>query len=167
MLSEETTIGKYPVQTVQVMDKILRTTEQELAPRDRLPTERHQSEITTTAAISHAVVNIAHDLKVAAILAPTRSGATARMVARYRPQVPIIALSNRVETVRWLSLVWGVIPIFIAEQYQSSDEFIARCKQEALATGLVERGDTVLIAAGLPPGEQSTTNLIKVEVIDT
>jgi pyruvate kinase len=166
MLSEETTIGKHPVQAVKVMDKILRTTEKALEPRDHLPTEKLHGEITTAAAISHAVVNMARDLKVAAILTPTRSGATARMVARYRPRVPIIALSHRWETVRWLAVVWGVYPIFIAEQYHNSDELITYCKQAALSTGLVRRGDTVLIVAGLPPGDQSTTNLIKVEMTE-
>jgi pyruvate kinase len=165
MLSEETTIGRFPVQVVQVMDKILRTTETDLKPRDSLPTEMHQGKIAIAAAVSHAAVGIAQDLNVAAILTPTRSGATARMVARYRPRVPIVALCHRPETHRGLALVWGVHPICLNEDFDNSDLLIARCKDEALKHGFVEKGDTVLLTAGLPPSAQSTTNLIKVEVI--
>jgi pyruvate kinase len=166
MLSEETTIGKYPVQAVQVMDKILRTTERELKPLDWLPTEEHHGKLAIAAAVCHAAMGIALDLNVAAILTPTRSGTTARMVARYRPHVPIIALCHRKETFLALALVWGVQPVRFKEYLETSDELIALCKLEALATGLVKNGDKVLITAGLPPDAQSKTNLIKVEVID-
>ncbi|MGH7595080.1 MAG: pyruvate kinase [bacterium] len=165
MLSEETTIGKYPVQAVQVMDKILRTTETVLLSRERLVDEDVEH-LNIAEAVSHAVVSTAHYLKAAAILTPTRSGSTARLISRFRPKAPIIAMSYRLETVRWLALVWGVHPLYNAKPHDNSDDLIARCKREALATGLVKAGDTVLITAGLPPSEQSTTNLIKVEVID-
>jgi pyruvate kinase len=166
MLSEETAIGKYPVQAVQVMDKILHTTESELQPRLWLPPEEQRGKLAVAAAICHAAVSIAQDLQVAAILTPTRSGMTARMVARYRPRVPVLAMCHREETFRALTLVWGVHPIRFKEYLETSDELIALCKQEALACGLVKSGDTVLITAGLPPSAQSTTNLIKVEVIE-
>jgi pyruvate kinase len=170
MLSEETTIGKYPVQAVQVMDKILHTTESELQPRLWLPPwpgrpEEQHGKLAVAAAICHAAVSIAQDLQVAAILTPTRSGMTARMVARYRPRVPVLAMCHREETFRTLALAWGVYPVRFKEYLETSDELIALCKQEALASGLVKNGDTVLITAGLPPSAQSTTNLIKVEVI--
>ncbi len=165
MLSEETTIGKYPLQAVQVMDKILRTTESKLQSLDWLPTEEHHGKLAIAAAVCHAAVGIAQDLNVAAILTPTRSGTTARMVARYRPRVPIIALCHRKETFLTLALVWGVHPLCFKEYLETSDELVDLCKQEALATGLVKNGDTVLITAGVPPSEQSTTNLIKVEMI--
>lgn len=164
MLSEETAVGKYPVQAVQVMDKILRTTEAVLPPRESIVDENLEHP-TIAEAVSHAVVSMAHYLKVAAILTPTRSGSTARLISRFRPQAPIIATSYRLETVHWLSLVWGVHPLYNPEPHDNSDDLIARCKSEALSTGLVKAGDTVLITAGVPPSEQSTTNLIKVEVI--
>jgi len=166
MLSEETTIGKYPVQAVQVMDKILRTTEIELKPREGLPTEILAGKVAAAAAVSHAAVNIAKDLQVTAILTPTRSGATARMVARYRPRPLIVALCHRLETYRALALVWGVHPIALNDDANNSDALIARCKEEALKHGFVRRGDTVVITAGLPPSAQSTTNLIKVETVE-
>jgi len=165
MLSEETAVGKYPIEAVQVMNKILQTTESELKSRDWLPTEMHHGKTAVAAAVSHAAVGLAQDLNVAAILTPTRSGATARMVARYRPHVPIVALCHRPETYRTLALVWGVHPIALDEDVSDSDALIARCKTAALQHGFVASGDTVLITAGLPPSAQSTTNLIKVEVI--
>jgi len=165
MLSEETAAGKYPVPAVQVMNKILQTTESELKPRDWLRTEIHQGKIAIAAAVSHAAVGIAQDLNVAAILAPTRSGTTARMVARYRPRVPIVAVCHRPETYRGLALIWGVHPLALDDEVIDSDALIARCKAEALQHGYVVSGDTVLITAGLPLSAQSTTNLIKVEVI--
>lgn len=165
MLSEETAMGQYPLEAVQVMSKILQTTESELKPRDWLQTEIHQGKIAVAAAVSHAAVTIAQDLLVAAIVTPTRSGATAKMVARYRPRAPIVALCHRPETYRTLALIWGVQPIALDEDLDNSDALIARCKAEALAHGFVAKGDTVLITAGLPPGAQSMTNLIKVEVI--
>ncbi len=165
MLSEETTIGKYPLQAVQVMDKILRTTDAVLPPRESLIDEDVEH-LTIAEAVSHAVVSMAQYLKVAAILTPTRSGSTARLISRFRPQAPIIATSYRLETVRWLALVWGVHPLYNQKPHDNSDDLIARCKREALATGLVKTGDTVLITAGVPSSEQSTTNLIKVEVME-
>jgi pyruvate kinase len=165
MLSEETAMGKHPLAAVQVMSKIVQTTESELKPRDWLPTEMQQSKSAVAAAVSHAAVGIAQDLNVAAILTPTRSGATARMVARYRPAVPIVALCHRLETYRALALVWGVHPIALDEDLDNSDALIARCKEEALRQGFVSKGEVVLITAGLPPSASSTTNLIKVEVI--
>jgi len=166
MLSEETAAGKYPVAAVQVMNKILQTTESELKPRDWLRTEMHQGKTAVAAAVSHAAVGIAQDLNVAAILTPTRSGTTARMVARYRPRVPIVALCHRRETYRALALVWGVHPVALDDDVSDSDALITRCKTEALQHGFVVSGDTVLITAGLPLSAQSTTNLIKVEVIE-
>ncbi len=166
MLSEETAVGRFPAQTVQVMDRILRTAETRLVPRDLLPVERHQGKVTIPAAISHAVTAVAQDLKAAAIVTPTQTGATARMVARYRPNVPIIAITPMLSTVRQLALVWGVHAVHIEREYESTDELLQKCKQLSLATGIVQRGDLVVIAAGLPPGAPRTTNLIKVELIE-
>jgi pyruvate kinase len=77
-----------------------------------------------------------------------------------------VALCHLPETYRTLALVWGVHPLALDEDIENSDALVARCKQEALQHGFVAKGDTVLLTAGLPPGAQSTTNLIKVETID-
>lgn len=166
MLSEETAVGKFPVQTVQVMDRILRTAETRLTRRDHLPAEKYHGRVTIPAAISHAVTAVAEDLKAAAIVTPTQTGATARMVARYRPSMPIIAVSPILSTVRQLALVWGVKAVLIDREYDSTDELLQTCKRVSLDTGFVHPGEVVVIAAGLPPGAPSTTNLIKVESIE-
>lgn len=163
MLSEETAIGKYPERAVQVMDKIIRATEEQMGWRD-LQTQIEKGRITITAAISHATVSIARDLGAAAILTPTRSGSTARMVARYRPCVPILGLSSNLATVRQLALVWGVHALLI-DEFINSDQVIDRAKQAALEAGFVQRGDIVIITAGLPQSAHSRTNLIKADVI--
>lgn len=165
MLSEETAVGKFPLETVQVMERILSAAETRLSRRERLPVEKHQGKVSVPAAISHAVTAMAHELKVAAIFAPTQTGSTARMVARYRPSVPIIAFTPVLTTARQLALVWGVQPVLIDREYQSTDELIKKCKELALASGLVQTGECVIVAAGLPPGAPSSTNLIKVEVM--
>lgn len=166
MLSEETAVGKHPVETVRVMDRILRAAETRLSAKNWLPVERTQGEVTIPAAISHAVAAIAAELKVKAILTPTQSGATAGMIARYRPAVPIVAISPVVATTRQMALVWGVYSVFIEREHEQTDELIAECKRIALRHGIVEVGDRVIIAAGLPPGAASKTNLLKVEVVD-
>lgn len=166
MLSEETAVGEFPLETVRVMDRILRAAETRLAVKNWLPVERTRGEVTVPAAISHAVAAIAADLKVAAILTPTQSGATARMIARYRPAVPIIAISPVLATARQLAQVWGVYPVFLEREYEHTDALIEKCKEIALAHGLVQPGEKVVIAAGLPPGATSKTNLLKVEEVE-
>lgn len=166
MLSEETAVGEYPLEAVRVMDRILRAAETRLTVKNWLPVERTRGEVTVPAAISHAVAAIAADLKVAAILTPTQSGATARMIARYRPAVPIIAISPVLATARQLAQVWGVYPVFLEREFEHTDALIEKCKEIALAHGLVQPGEKVVIAAGLPPGATSKTNLLKVEVVE-
>lgn len=167
MLSEETAVGQFPVETVQVMDRIVRTAETRLESRDHLPSEREEGHVTVPGAIGHAVVRLARDLKVTAILTPTQTGGSARRVSRFRPPVPIMAISAHETTIRQLALVWGVVAVKIDREETSTDALIEQCKQVAQAQGLVHNGDTVVIAAGLPPGAAKSTNLIKIETIGT
>ncbi len=167
MLSEETAIGHYPVQAVQMMDRILRAAETRLAPRDWLPVERHEGKVTIQAGISHAAPLLARELKAAAILTPTQTGTTARMVGRYRPQVPIVGLSEHPETVRRLALVWGVYPVQIDREKETTDELIEQAKAAALAQRVVHPGELVVVAAGLPTGRVSSTNFVRVDRIDS
>jgi len=165
MLSEETAIGKYAVEAVEVMARIAERTEQEMLElRREVPFER-RGQKSIAEAVSHASYGMAFDLRAAAIITPTHSGSTARLVARYRPQQPIIAFSPIPETVRRLALIWGVYPHCLL-QAPTSDEMIERVKQEAQRLGYVKPGDTVVITAGVPVGRPGTTNLIKAEVIE-
>ena len=100
-----------------------------------------------------------------ATLIPTTSGSTARLIARYRPQQPIIAVSPEPQTVKMLCLVWGVSPVPI-KGFKSTDEMVRALQKKALESGLVKRGDLVAITAGLPLHQAGTTNMITVKVIE-
>ena len=165
MLSEETAIGRYPLESARIMDKIAVETEKALDYEKILEERSRSVKPATPDAISHATCQIAKDLKTAAIVTFTFSGSTARMVARYRPRVPIIARSPKKSTVKKLTLSWGVYPLKSLE-VKDTDDMIQKAKKTALKTGLVHRGEKIVIIAGIPFGIPGTTNLIKVEVID-
>ncbi|RMF56972.1 MAG: pyruvate kinase [Calditrichaeota bacterium] len=164
MLSEETTIGHFPVDAVRTMAKIIEVTESsKIAELQRM---RHSYDEPTSIAhaVSHAAFEMARDLKAAAILTPTQSGSTPRMVSSYRPRQPIIALSPDQKVVYRLNLIWGVFP-FLAEAYLNTEEMLEQAKDKALNSGLVKFGDVVVLTAGVPIGVAGTTNLIKAEVV--
>ena len=107
---------------------------------------------------------MAKDLKAAAILTPTQSGSTTRMVSSYRPDQVIIALCPNETVVRRLNLIWGVYP-FLADGYLTVEEMIEQAKDKALTSGLVNFNDVLVITAGVPIGIAGTTNLIKAEIL--
>ena len=117
-----------------------------------------------TEAISQAVAHTSINLGVKAVLAPTESGNTAKMIAKYRPGVPIIAVTGSINTAHMLTLVWGVTPIVTA-RVKTTDEILELAVDAALKDGHVDHGDVVVITAGVPVGEAGTTNLMKVHVI--
>jgi pyruvate kinase len=116
-------------------------------------------------AISYAAVSLARDLKVEGFLIPTSSGSTARMIARYRPQHPIIAFTPEKPTLKSLCLVWGVYPVGVSS-FQSTDAMLRDAQKKALKLGFVKRGDLVAITAGLPLQQAGTTNMITVKPIE-
>jgi pyruvate kinase len=122
-----------------------------------------QSSITE--AISQSVANAALDLDAKAIIAPTASGFTARMISKYRPKAPIIAVSPSESIMRRSMLTWGVIPVQ-GQTTASTDHMFEDATKSALKTGLVEKGDLVVITAGVPAGIAGNTNLIKIHVCD-
>ncbi len=160
MLSEESAVGDYPVEAVKMMARVAEQTERILEPRYQF-TELKK---TVPEAISLAAISLARDLQVKAFLIPTSSGSTARMIARYRPVQPIIAISPNPQTVKTLCLVWGVYALQV-RSFQSTDAMIKLLHKKALAMGVVQRGDLVAITAGLPLHQPGTTNLITVETI--
>jgi len=164
MLSEETAIGKYPLESVMMMHKIATETEKAFDYEKTLKERALSVKPAVPDAISHATCQIAQDLNAAAIVTFTFSGSTARMVARYRPRVPIIARSPKENTVRKLILSWGVHPLQSPE-LRDTDDMIRKAKKIALKTGLVHRGDKIVITAGIPFGIPATTNLVKVETV--
>jgi len=164
MLSGETAIGDYPVETVETMDSIARKSEKHLQDQWSLNQDYQVIQATVTDAISQSVTQTAMQLQTSAIIAPTESGYTARMIAKYRPQVPIIAVTFSECTNRQLALVWGVYPIK-SKPALSVDELFDISVERALETKLVKRGSVVVITAGVPIGESGTTNLLKIHVI--
>jgi len=105
------------------------------------------------------------DLSATAILTATKSGHTARMVARYRPHCPVVALCPDEKVRRQLSLSWGVRP-FLSDDVESTDTLFAMCVYTALKEKAVKVGDTVVITAGVPIGKSGSTNLIKAQIVD-
>jgi len=165
MLSGETAIGKHPLESVKIMNKIAVETEKALDYKKILRERALSVEPTASDAISHATCQIAQDLKAAAIVTFTFSGSTARMVARYRPHVPIIARSPNESTVKKLTLFWGVYPLKSLD-IKNTDGMVEKAKKAALETGLVHQGEKIVITAGIPFRIPGTTNLIKVEIMD-
>ena len=161
MLSEESAVGNYPVQSVKTMAQVAVETEKILEPRFQFDGLKK----SIPEAISHAAVSLARDLQVKAFLIPTTSGSTVRMIARYRPTQPLIAITPEPGTVKALCLVWGVHPILIPS-YRSTDAMVRLAQKKALASGYVKRGDLVAITAGLPLHIAGTTNLITVQKIE-
>ena len=161
MLSEETAAGEYPLEAVKIMAEVAEETETLLEPREHftgLPK-------TVPEAISVSAISLARDLQVKAFLIPTTSGSTARLIARYRPRQPIIAVSPDPQTVKQLCLVWGVYPMS-TRGFKNTDEMVKVLQQKALESGLVKRGDLVAITAGLPLHQSGTTNMITAKVIE-
>jgi pyruvate kinase len=161
MLSQETAVGHNPVESVEMMASIAETTEREL-PYGQWLTERGpgggggESE-----AIAFGAVGAAYQLGLKALVVPTRTGATARMISAHRPHVPVLALSPRIEAVRRCALLWGVR----AEQFDEptgTTELLEACARAAAHAGLAGPGDRIGITAGLPAGRSGATNLFKI-----
>lgn len=165
MLSAESAAGQYPVEAVRTMASIARRTEEAL---DHAATMSRRGRFgrldTVTEAISHATVTTASDLGATAIVSATTSGFTARMVSKYRPSCPVIAVTPSPQVARQLRLVWGVVPV-VMEEAVGSDDLTQRAVEGALASGVVHNGDLIIITAGLPLGVKGTTNLIKVHTV--
>ncbi|MGM7702308.1 pyruvate kinase [Pseudalkalibacillus sp. Hm43] len=164
MLSGETAAGLYPVEAVQTMHKIALKAETAMNHADILHARSKSSKLTVTDAISQSVSHTAHNLNISAIIAPTESGHTARMISKYRPEAAIIAVTSSEAVCRRMSLVWGVTPQ-LSQEAKSTDELLDISVDASLKSGLVNHGDLVLITAGVPVGETGTTNLMKVHVV--
>lgn len=162
MLSEETAIGGYPVEAVSTMERIASRAEARLAHQEWL--KRLETPSSTPEGVSHAACLLASELKARAIIVPTQSGSTARLVARYRPVQPILALSPDPKVVRQLGMSWGVEAVEIPE-FSDLEEVIKVARDKAQARGIASPGDRVVITAGLPLNLPGTTNLIWVERI--
>jgi pyruvate kinase len=161
MLSGETAAGKYPVESVLTMSRIAERAESALNHREIYSKQVTVQKMSVTEAVCQAVSIAALDLDARAIVTPTESGFTARMVSKYRPKSPIIAITPDDSVARRLQLVWGVLPIH-SRMPDTTDKLIETAVNEAMNTGFVRLGDTIVITAGVPVGLTGSTNLIKI-----
>ena len=160
MLSEETAIGEHPVEAVEVMDRIARATEPDL-PYDNWVFNRVRTDPDDVAnTVARAAVGSTYTVGLKAIVVPTRSGRTARLVSAHRPRVPVLAVSPRIETVRRLNLLFGV-QCAIAEEWTGLTALLDDCARIARETGVADSGDLIGITAGLPQ-QGLGTNLFEV-----
>ncbi|HYR92398.1 MAG TPA: pyruvate kinase [Terriglobia bacterium] len=163
MLSEETAVGKYPVEAVLIMDRIARSAEcaLDVSKFENIPAAGSD----TSDAISRASYFVAKEIGAAAIITPTWSGSTACRVARFRPKQPILATTPNEAALDFLSLCWGVTPIFIPPS-ANLDEMIRLSIDAARRVGYVVSGQQVVITGGLPLHTAGKTNFIKVDWVD-
>jgi pyruvate kinase len=162
MLSGETAVGEFPVESVVYMDRIACAVEPSLEPRHELARAADDPFPTVGEAMSNAACDIAEVLGAVAILVPTYSGRTASAVARHRPQRPIVAATHKRYALQQLALEWGVVPAEI-EECKDVEDLWKTTLDAARKLKLVEPGDRVVITAGTAVNVPGTTNVIKVE----
>ncbi len=164
MLSGETAIGAYPVKAVEVMSRIALQAERSIMHHSRHPVLPESGSQTVTQGVAEAIWHLAHGIGIRAIVCLTQSGGTAQLVSKHRPEAPIIALTPHLHTCRQLALAWGVRPILCDEVYET-ESMLRMAAHTVLESGVAQRGDTILITAGVPVGIPGRTNLIKVHTL--
>jgi pyruvate kinase len=165
MLSGETAVGKYPVRAVKMMASIITETEKAL-PYERILLEKsEQVTAQTDDAISYAACHMSRQLGASCIVAYTSSGSTALRVSKYRPEVPILAITPNASIVRRLALSWGIEP-HLATEPSNVDIMFHKAAQLALQNGIAKRGELVIITAGIPMGTRGSTNVVKVHRVE-
>jgi pyruvate kinase len=162
MLSAETAVGAYPVEAVAMMAAVAERTERELPYRqwneDRVRRDARDPAYT----IAYSACAAARDLHLAALVVPTLSGRSARLISAHRPHVPILALSPGKETVRRCALMWGVQADSI-RRHEVTEELIADAARRVVELGWVKSGARVAITAGLPSGRPGTTSVLQIQ----
>jgi len=164
MLSGETAAGMYPVEAVRTMASIALCAESDINYEKRFKERVAEVAADVTNAISHATCTSAHDLGASAILTVTKSGRTAKMISKYRPNCPIICCTTDETVCRQLNLSWGVTPLMLDEA-SNTDELFERAVEAGEKAGLLHDGELVVITAGVPLGVSGTTNMMKVHVV--
>jgi pyruvate kinase len=162
MLSGETAAGHYPLESLEMMDRIIREAEASVTD---LPRPARFAELHINETIAEAICHAAEELRLKAIAVFTESGSSARLVSKYRPRAPIIGFSANFETRRRMGLLWGVLPRTISD-VADIDHLVKAAQKRMLAEGLVEKGDIVGIVAGTPLRASGTTNLMKLHRIE-
>jgi pyruvate kinase len=161
MLSAETAAGQYPVEAVNIMDRIVARVESDPGWRAIIEASRPSPEQSVADAIAAAARQVAHTIGASAICAFTASGSTALRAARERPEAPILGLTPSEQTSRRLAVVWGVHAIVTAEAH-SMTETVTKASRAAISEGFSQHGENIVVIAGVPFGQPGTTNALRV-----
>lgn len=164
MLSGETAVGRYPVETVEMMGSIIEESENDFDFENFFMSHKLLSYENISASIAFSAVNTAYTTKAGAIFCFTHSGFTARILSKFRPRMPIIALTRSEKVYHQLALNWGVIPLLLPEMDNFQDAF-AQAAKFAVARKILQRGDLVVVTSGEPFWESGTTNVMLVHSI--
>ena len=162
MLSEETAIGNYPVETVEVMAKISVATETKIfEPGYHMPLPVDRQHLVPDV-VAAAACTMARHLDATALVVPTRTGSTAAKIGACRPPQPIVAIGTHREAVARMTILWGVVPIF-GKELLTHESMLLEAERRAEATGLIKKGDLLVITAGFPVGGPGSTNTVTVK----
>jgi pyruvate kinase len=164
MLSAETAVGKYPTRAVRLMAKVCKEAEQSSTYGRAFGVETLSHDEAFASATTEAAVDTAGRLGIGTIVAFTESGTSARLLAKYRPKADIRAFTPEASSFRRMALYGGVTAILV-ERAPSTDEMLQLAVKELLDRGIVSEGDGVVLVAGVPPNQRSSTNLMKLHVI--
>ncbi|MDH6227474.1 MULTISPECIES: pyruvate kinase [Streptomyces] len=165
MLSGETSVGKYPVETVQTMARIVEAAEEDILARGLPPLTERNKPRTQGGAVARAAAEMGDFLGAKFLVAFTQSGDTVRRLSRYRSPIPVLAFTPEPATRSQLSLTWGV-ETFLGPHVDSTDAMVEQVDELLLKYGRCRKGDVVVITAGSPPGVSGTTNLVRVHHIE-
>lgn len=159
MLSAETAIGRYPLEAVRTMARIAERSEAELQPLPRSQSSGGPDDVAL--AVSSAVAELAEDLKLAAIVTATETGATARAIASHRPPTPVVAVTPRADVARRLALVWGVRPV-VADYALERGEMLEAARVAVVTTGIARPGERIAVTGGRAIGVAGGTDFVQV-----
>jgi pyruvate kinase len=165
MLSAESASGKYPIEAVAMMNRIIERTERDPSYRRIVDAQHSDPEATGNDAISAAASQVAHTLSASAIVTYTTSGSTALRVARERPEVPILVLTEELKTARWLALAWGAHCVH-TKDIRSFSEMVEKACRVAVKQEMAKSGERLVITAGVPFGTPGATNTLRVAWIE-
>ncbi|TVQ37236.1 MAG: pyruvate kinase [Geminicoccaceae bacterium] len=161
MLSAESAAGDYPVEAVEIMDRIIHRVESDPLYRSYIDAYRAEAHDTEPDAITQAAAQVARTIKAAAIVTYTTSGTTAARASRERPERPILGLITRLGTARKLALLWGVQPVVCEDAYDF-DDMIQKAREAAVRAGVARPGQALVITAGHPFGTPGATNMLRI-----
>jgi pyruvate kinase len=164
MLSAESASGLYPLEAVEIMDRVIREVEQDEHYRTLTDAQRSEPRATAADAISYSLREAAHIVSAKATVIYTHSGSSSIRASRERPEAPILSLTPKISTARRLALVWGVHSVLTNETADINTMTDLACKT-ALEQGFAVAGDNVVIAAGVPFGQAGTTNMLRLATV--